>query len=181
MGVTVLPDSRLEAIVSVVKPEEVVPATLEFVDIAGLVKGASQGEGLGNQFLSHIRQVEAMAHVVRCFEDENVAHVSATSRSSGGHHRCGDRTAAGGSTDPEQENRAASTISQDRRGSAKEEMEALQFIQDELQKGTAARRLRGRLTGFPGLDEELLWRELSLLTAKPVVYCANVGRRRSDR
>lgn len=175
VGVTVLPDSRLEAIVSVVKPEEVVPATLEFVDIAGLVKGASQGEGLGNQFLSHIRQVEAMAHVVRCFEDENVAHVSATV------DPLADITVvetelllADLQTLSKRIERQARYL---KTGEArlKEEMEALQFIQDELQKGTAARRLRGRLTGFPGLDEELLWRELSLLTAKPVVYCANVG------
>ena len=151
VGVTVLPDSRLEAIVSVVKPEEVVPATLEFVDIAGLVKGASQGEGLGNQFLSHIRQVEAMAHVVRCFEDENVAHVSATV------DPLADITVvetelllADLQTLSKRIERQARYL---KTGEArlKEEMEALQFIQDELQKGTAARRLRGRLTGFPVL------------------------------
>ncbi|MGI6083646.1 MAG: redox-regulated ATPase YchF [Limnochordia bacterium] len=175
VGVTVLPDSRLDAIVGVVKPEEVVGATLEFVDIAGLVKGASQGEGLGNQFLSHIRQVEAMAHVVRCFEDENVAHVSGTV----------DPLADIGVVETELLLADLQTVVKRierqarylKTGEArlKEEMEALQFIQEELERGTAARRLRGRLTGFPGVDEELLWRELGLLTAKPVVYCANVG------
>ena len=74
-GVVNVPDPRLEAISKIVNPERVVPALMSFVDIAGLVKGASQGEGLGNQFLSHIREVNAIAHVVRCFEDENIIHV----------------------------------------------------------------------------------------------------------
>ncbi|MCP5070839.1 MAG: redox-regulated ATPase YchF [bacterium] len=75
VGVVLVPDPRLEALVKVVEPDKVVPTTVEFMDIAGLVKGASQGEGLGNQFLSHIRNVDAICHVVRCFEDDNVVHV----------------------------------------------------------------------------------------------------------
>jgi hypothetical protein len=74
-GVVNVPDPRLDAISKIVNPERVVPALVSFVDIAGLVKGASQGEGLGNQFLSHIREVNAIAHVVRCFEDDNIIHV----------------------------------------------------------------------------------------------------------
>ncbi|GAW93708.1 redox-regulated ATPase YchF [Calderihabitans maritimus] len=74
-GVVAVPDERLEALASIVKPERVVPPFVEFVDIAGLVKGASRGEGLGNQFLSHIRNVDAVVHVVRCFTDNNVSHV----------------------------------------------------------------------------------------------------------
>jgi len=74
-GVVNVPDPRLDAISKIVNPERVVPALMSFVDIAGLVKGASQGEGLGNQFLSHIREVNAIAHVVRCFEDDNIIHV----------------------------------------------------------------------------------------------------------
>lgn len=76
VGIVNVPDKRLNALACVVKPERLVPAAMQFVDIAGLVKGASTGEGLGNQFLSHIREVDAICHVVRCFEDDNVTHVS---------------------------------------------------------------------------------------------------------
>ncbi len=75
-GVVPMPDSRLEKLAAIVGPERVVPTTMEFVDIAGLVAGASKGEGLGNQFLAQIRETDAVAHVVRCFEDDNVVHVS---------------------------------------------------------------------------------------------------------
>src|SRR5436309_7643657 len=76
VGVVEVPDPRLERLNGLVQPKKKVPAVVEFVDIAGLVKGASQGEGLGNQFLSHIREVEAICHVVRCFDDENIVHVN---------------------------------------------------------------------------------------------------------
>ena len=75
-GIVPMPDERLDALAAIVKPERVVPTSMEFVDIAGLVKGASKGEGLGNQFLANIRETDAIAHVVRCFEDENVIHVA---------------------------------------------------------------------------------------------------------
>src|SRR5262245_26382158 len=75
VGIVPVADPRVDALVPTVKPKKVVPTTLEFVDIAGLVRGASKGEGLGNQFLANIREVNAIAHVVRCFEDENVVHV----------------------------------------------------------------------------------------------------------
>ncbi len=75
VGVVSVPDQRLAVLADIVNPQEIVPTIMEFVDIAGLVRGASQGEGLGNQFLGHIRQVDAIAHIVRCFEDENVVHV----------------------------------------------------------------------------------------------------------
>ena len=76
VGIVEVPDPRLEALAEIVKPERVLPAAVEFVDIAGLVAGASKGEGLGNQFLAHIRECDAIAHVVRCFEDGNVVHVN---------------------------------------------------------------------------------------------------------
>ena len=76
VGIVHIPDPRLNAISALVKPKQVLPATMEFVDIAGLVAGASKGEGLGNQFLAHIRETQAIAHVVRCFEDDNVVHVA---------------------------------------------------------------------------------------------------------
>ena len=75
-GVVPVPDSRLQRIADIVQPQKVVPTAMEFVDIAGLVEGASKGEGLGNQFLAHIRETHAIAHVVRCFLDDNVVHVS---------------------------------------------------------------------------------------------------------
>ena len=75
-GVVPVPDPRLNELASLVQPEKLIPASMEFVDIAGLVAGASEGEGLGNQFLAHIRETDAIAHVVRCFEDENIVHVS---------------------------------------------------------------------------------------------------------
>src|SRR4030095_4296130 len=78
VGVVTVPDPRLDALAKLSHSKKVVPAAIEFVDIAGLVKGASQGEGLGNQFLSHIREVDAIVQVVRCFEDANIHHVSAT-------------------------------------------------------------------------------------------------------
>src|SRR5689334_9738693 len=76
VGVVPVPDPRLDELATIVKPQKLVPATVEFVDIAGLVAGASKGEGLGNQFLSHIRETDAIAHVVRCFENADVVHVS---------------------------------------------------------------------------------------------------------
>jgi GTP-binding protein YchF len=75
-GIVPMPDPRLDALAEIVKPERVIPTTMEFVDIAGLVAGASKGEGLGNKFLANIRETDAIAHVVRCFEDENVIHVA---------------------------------------------------------------------------------------------------------
>ena len=75
-GIVPVPDPRLNELANLVRPEKVIPASMEFVDIAGLVAGASEGEGLGNQFLTHIRETDAIAHVVRCFEDENIVHVS---------------------------------------------------------------------------------------------------------
>jgi ribosome-binding ATPase len=76
VGIVPVPDTRLDKIAEIVKPQRILPTTVEFVDIAGIVKGASQGEGLGNKFLSHIREADAIAQVVRCFEDDNVTHVA---------------------------------------------------------------------------------------------------------
>src|SRR5699024_2935693 len=76
VGIVEVPDERLEQLTKFVKPKKTVPTAFEFTDIAGIVEGASKGEGLGNKFISHIRQVDAICHVVRCFEDENVTHVS---------------------------------------------------------------------------------------------------------
>ena len=81
VGVVPVPDERLDVLAEMYHPEKITPAIIEFVDIAGLVRGASKGEGLGNKFLSHIREVDAIVHVVRCFEDENIVHVDGSGRS----------------------------------------------------------------------------------------------------
>lgn len=75
VGVVAVPDERLEVLTNIYKPKQTIPTTFEFIDIAGLVKGASHGEGLGNKFLAHIRETDAICHVVRCFEDDNITHV----------------------------------------------------------------------------------------------------------
>lgn len=175
IGVVQLPDSRLEAIIGTLRPKEVVPATVHFVDIAGLVQGASQGEGLGNQFLGHVREVDLLIHVVRCFADEDVPHVT-------------------GAVEPvrdietvETELMLADLQTVSRRMERttrslktgeerfREEMAALELISDRLQRGIGARSLLGQLPISIPEHEEELWRELSLLTAKTVVYCANVA------
>jgi GTP-binding protein YchF len=93
-GVVAVPDERLWKITEFVQPDKVVPTSMEFVDIAGLVKGASQGEGLGNQFLGHIKSVDAIAHVVRCFDDPDVVHVTRQRRSHPRHRNHQNRTHA---------------------------------------------------------------------------------------
>ena len=84
VGIVNVPDKRLDALAEIYHPKKITPAILEFVDIAGLVKGASKGEGLGNKFLSHIRQVDVIVHVVRCFEDSNIIHVDRHHQSGAG-------------------------------------------------------------------------------------------------
>lgn len=168
VGVVPVPDPRLDALAEIVKPQRVVPTAIEFVDIAGLVAGASKGEGLGNQFLAHIRETDAIAHVVRCFENDDVVHVA-------------------GKVDPASdidvihtELNLADMVSVEK---------ALQRVlksaksgnKDDLHKKVVLERLVAHLdTGKParslGLDadEKELIRDLFLLTMKPTMYIANV-------
>jgi GTP-binding protein YchF len=168
-GVVQVPDPRLGVLTDIVKPERTVPATVEFVDIAGLVKGASQGEGLGNQFLANIREVDAVVHVVRCFQDDDVQHVM------GGVDPVRDREVvnleliladlAG------VEKRLDKTVRTAKSGDPQARMEArlLERVQGALAAGRAARTV-------PITEEERpAWRGLNLLTAKPVLYAANVA------
>ena len=171
VGVVEVPDERLYRIAEIVKPRKVTPTTIEFVDIAGLVKGASKGEGLGNQFLAHIRNVDAIAHVVRCFGDENVVHVE-------------------GSVDPLRdietinielvlkdlesvERRLQKIEKQAKAGDkkAKAETEALKRLKEILESGERIHPYLEELSD----EERKVVRELALLTAKPVMYIANVG------
>lgn len=170
VGVVAMPDERLDKLAELVKTRNRVATQMEFVDIAGLVKGASQGEGLGNQFLGHIRQVDAILHVVRCFEDDNIVHVD-------------------GSIDPVRDlevismelimadmetvgKRLAKTRNQAKSGDKKMLADAgyLERIQAVLDKGLPARKAEPENEA-----EELLFRELCLLTSKPVLYVANVS------
>jgi len=167
-GVVTVPDPRLDALERIVNPERTVPATVEFLDIAGLVKGASQGEGLGNQFLANIREVDAVVHVVRCFEDDDIQHVM-------------------GSVDPVRdrevinielgladlqgvEKRLDKTVRVAKSGDPQARIEArlLEQLRDVLADGRPARAV------VPSEEERPAYRAFNLLTAKPVLYAANV-------
>jgi ribosome-binding ATPase len=172
VGLVVVPDPRLDALSSLYSPKKTTPTTLEFVDIAGLVKGASKGEGLGNQFLSHIRQVQAICHVVRCFVDSNVVHVS------GAPNPVADVQVI----DTELCLKDLETVDKRRDRTAKiakaggkpgEEAKAELAVLDKVHAGLDA----GHPVRSQGLiPEELVHLpELFLLTNKPVLYVANVG------
>lgn len=168
VGIVAVPDERLDKLAEMYKPQKLTPAVIEFVDIAGLVKGASKGEGLGNKFLSHIREVDAIVHVVRCFEDTNITHVD-------------------GSINPLRDietislelifadieaverriDRTKKAMKGDKGLAA--ELELLERIRAALEEGKPARSLDMS-------DEERdMIRDLSLLSQKPVLYAANVA------
>ena len=170
VGVVEVPDPRLQQLAEIVKPQKIIPTTMEFVDIAGLVAGASKGEGLGNKFLANIRETDAIAHVVRCFEDDDVVHVAgrldplsdievintelsladleAVERAI---ERTGKRLKAGKDRD------------------ASRKMGILERLRDCLDEGHRARNVQ------LDADERALIRDLHLITTKPVMYIANVS------
>lgn len=168
VGVITVPDGRLHVLESLVGPQKVLPTTIEFVDIAGLVKGASKGEGLGNQFLANIREVDAIAHVVRCFEDDNIVHVD------GRVDPVTDREIIDVELqlkDLESINKKITRIEKIAKSgdaAAKKELEILAQYKNHLEEGKNARTI--------SLDEEAkkAVTDLQLLTAKPVIYVANV-------
>lgn len=168
VGVVLIPDQRLADLSAIAKPERIVPAVMEFVDIAGLVAGAAQGEGLGNKFLSHIRETDAIIEVVRCFEDENVVHVA------GRVDPLADIDVIHtelGLADLESVDRALARESKAARAGNKDEVkrrELLTRIREHLNNGGMVRTLT--LTD----EEQLIVRGFSLLTAKPVLYVGNV-------
>jgi len=168
VGIVPVPDPRLDALAAIAKPEKVVPTTVEFVDIAGLVAGASQGEGLGNKFLAHIREVDAIAHVVRCFDDPDVVHVSGRVNPASDVAIINTELAL---ADLETVDRSLARADKMAKAMDKDAMrwrDSLRRIRAELDGGAPVRAMqldefeRGRV------------RELSLLTAKPVMYVANV-------
>ena len=169
VGVVSVPDERLDRITGFVKPNSIVPTTMEFVDIAGLVEGASKGEGLGNQFLGHIRSTDAICHVVRCFADPNVIHVA------GGVNPLHDIDVINTElllADLETvEKRWAKTERAARNTTdtkVKSEAEALKKLLEGLQAGRPARVIE--LTA----DERVAAYDLHLITGKPVLFIANV-------
>jgi GTP-binding protein YchF len=168
VGIVPVPDPRLGALASIAKPEKIVPTTVEFVDIAGLVAGASQGEGLGNKFLAHIREVDAIAHVVRCFEDPDVVHVSGRVDPASDVATINTELAL---ADLETVERAAQRADKAAKAMDKDAIrwrDSLQGMRAWLDEGKPVRAMT-----LDGFERERL-RELSLLTAKPVMYIANV-------
>jgi len=167
-GIVPVPDPRLAAIAAIVKPAKVIPTTMEFVDIAGLVAGASKGEGLGNQFLAHIRETQAIAHVVRCFVDENVVHVSGAVSPRDDIEIINTELALADLETVERAcdrtKRVANSGDKDARGL----LEVLERCREALSAGHPIRALR------LGDNETKRLREYHLITAKPVMYVANV-------
>ncbi|GGD11690.1 redox-regulated ATPase YchF [Halopseudomonas salina] len=170
-GIVPMPDPRLDALEAIVKPQKTIPTTMEFVDIAGLVAGASKGEGLGNKFLANIRETDAIAHVVRCFEDENVIHVS-------------------NSVDPKRDieiidlelifadldscEKQLYKVTRNAKGGDKDavaQKALLEKLIPHFSEGKPARSLLKSLSP----EEKQLARSFHLLTSKPVMYIANVA------
>src|SRR2546427_11993150 len=176
VGIVQVPDLRLEVIAEIVQPQKVVPAVVEFVDIAGLVAGASKGEGLGNQFLANIRETDAIAHVVRCFDDPNVIHVAGRI----------DPVSDIGTINTEL---ALADLDAVERQLAKHEKVAQTGGDKEAQRLVSAlRQVRQALdAGLPARSAELskeeraLLRPLFLLTMKPTLYVANVAEQGSQK
>jgi GTP-binding protein YchF len=168
VGVVPVPDPRMGTISGIVSPEKVIPTTMEFVDIAGLVEGASKGEGLGNQFLSHIRETDAVAHVVRCFDDDDIAHVSGKTDPRSDIEIINTELALADLATVERglERAAKASKSGDKQEKARHAV--LSRIREHLDQGLPVRSLQ--------LDEKerQLIKELSLITMKPTMYIANV-------
>lgn len=168
-GVVPVPDPRLEQLASLVNPEKVLPTTMEFVDIAGLVAGASEGEGLGNQFLAHIRETDAIAHVVRCFEDDNIVHVSGSVNPREDIEIIDTELAL---ADLETLGRAMDRLKKVAGAGDKEairSLEVLKKVEEILEAGGAVRNLD------ISKEERLEIQSLHFLTNKPVLYIANVA------
>ena len=169
VGVVPVPDPRLEALATIVRPTRVVPATLTFVDLAGLVAGASRGEGLGNRFLGHIREVDAIAHVVRCFEADGVTHVAGRLDPAADIETVDTELMLADIDAVERALARAEKSAKAGEREARERESIIRTVGRHLGHGRPARTLA---LDAPG---RAVLRELSLLTAKPVMFVANVG------
>lgn len=169
VGMVAVPDQRLNKISDIVKPKQIIPTTMEFVDIAGLVAGAAQGEGLGNKFLGHIRETEAIAHVVRCFKDENITHVAGDINPLSDIETIDTELIL---ADMETVDKAILRINKQAKSGNKEanyHKAWLENLKAHLDKGKSVRTFSVSTSDNP------LLQELHLLTAKPVLYVANVA------
>ena len=169
VGVVPVPDPRLAALAAIVKPQKIIPATVEFVDIAGLVAGASKGEGLGNQFLAHIRETDAIAQVVRCFEDDDVIHVSGRVNPGEDIETINTELALADLATVDKALQRAEKAAKAGGRAALERKALLERVHAHLNTGAPLRTLT-----LEASERELL-RELFLLTGKPVLYVANVA------
>ncbi len=169
VGVVPVPDPRMDQIVALIKPKSVVPTAIEFVDIAGLVKGASQGEGLGNQFLSHIRQVDALCHVVRCFDDDNVVHVDGRVDPTSDIEVIDTELLLRDMQSVESRRDKAAKGAKGNDPAEKKALEVTQRVLTQMEDGVPVRAME--------LDDDdmIVLEPLALLTAKPVFYACNVA------
>jgi len=169
VGVVEVPDRRLDRLFELVRPKKKVPAVVEFVDIAGLVRGASQGEGLGNQFLSHIREVDAIVHVIRCFEEPDVVHVMGPVDPVRDHDVITSELALADLAVVERRLEKARKTARAGDKAAQLELVVLERVLSELNAGRGAREA--------GETEDAVrfLRQLGLLTSKPILYAANVN------
>lgn len=168
VGVVSVPDERLEPLARLVKTEKIVPATVEFLDIAGLVRGASKGEGLGNQFLANIRETDTVVQVVRCFEDENIIHVEGAVDPLRDIETIQIELALSDLATVERRREKAQKALKSGDKIARQELDVLDKIQPALEEGRSARTVA--LTD----DERAVARNFFLLTTKPTIYAANV-------
>ena len=171
VGVVEVPDRRLQQLADIVQPKKIIPTTMEFVDIAGLVEGASKGEGLGNQFLGHIRETDAIAQVVRCFEDEDIAHVANRIDPLGDIDTINTELLLADmeSIARQVERSGKQAKSQEKEAKAKHEF--MLAVQAHVESGEQARSFE-----VQDSDNHRRWmKELHLITAKPVLYIANVS------
>ena len=170
-GIVPVPDPRLDALAAIVKPERTLPTTMEFVDIAGLVEGASKGEGLGNKFLANIRETDAIAHVVRCFEDDNIIHV-ANSVDPGRDIEIIDLELI--FADLESGEKQLQRIARTAKGGDKEAVAQKAILEQLLSHFEAAKPARSLIKDWSEEDKRIV-KGFHFLTSKPVMYIANVA------
>ena len=169
VGMVEVPDERLQRLTELVKPKKTVPTTFEFTDIAGIVKGASKGEGLGNQFLSHIRQVDAICHVVRCFDDDNITHVEGRVDPLADIDTINLELVLADLDSINKRYTRVAKVAKTKDKDAVAELAVLDKIKPVLEEGLSARTVEF------SEEEQKIVRTLFLLTAKPILYVANVS------
>jgi hypothetical protein len=168
VGVVTVPDKRIDLLTAIVQPQKTIPAVIEFVDIAGLVKGASQGQGLGNQFLANIREVDAIVHVVRCFENDNIIHVNGVVDPVGDKEIIDTELQLKDLESLEKKISRVEKVARAGDAKAKKDLQTLHTYKQHLEAGKNARSLQ-----VAEEDKEVL-ADIHLLTIKPVIYAANV-------